>query len=256
LNFKTTLEAKIEDSQQAPLKRPSMSVTLDIPVEVTVKGVTDKGDITYEVVFRDFIILEQPEGFEPLDAKKTKTASDAVREMSATGIVSSHGFSKGFQFKRTPSTSSQTSLPSIFRELMDLMKDAFIQLTPPLPEEAVGTGAKWEVKAPAQSQGIKVDQRPNYELVSVEGEHLKIKGISGLRPADQNIDNPKMPAQIVDLAEATGKIASELSLDANKLMPSSGTMDIHSQLKQRVKAGAQTQAITMKRDVNLRIEAK
>ena len=256
LNLKATLDTKMENAQPPPVKRPPMSGTLDIPVEVTVKGVTDKGDITYEVVFRDSIVIEESEGAAPLDAKTKKIASDAVKEMSATGIVSSHGFSKGFQFKRTPSTGSQTALPATFRLLMDLMWDAFVQLTPPLPEEAVGAGAKWEVKAPAQLQGIKVDQTPSYELVSVQGEHLKIKGISALRAANQDIDNPIMRGMKMDLAGATGKIASELSLDADKLMPSSGTMDIHSELKQRVKAGAQTQAITMKRDVNLRIEAK
>ena len=65
--------------------------------------------------------------------------------------------------------------------MLDLLKDVFIQLVTPLPEEAVGVGAKWEVKAPVQSHSIKIDQTANYELVSVEGEQLKTKSTSTQR---------------------------------------------------------------------------
>ncbi len=174
--------------------------------------------------------------------------------MSATGTISSHGFSKELDFKGPPNTDPQ------IHALMDLMKDVFGQLTVPLPEEAVGVGAKWEVKVPIQSHGVKVDQTATYELVSVEGDNLKIKSTSTQRAANQKMDNPIMPGMKVDLTKWTGKGSSELAIDAGKLMPSSGTMELHTEigmgLNMGVNLGPQAPSFNTKMDVNLKIESK
>jgi hypothetical protein len=140
--------------------------------------------------------------------------------------------------------------------VLDLLKDVFIQLVTPLPEEAVGAGAKWEVKAPVQSHSIKIDQTANYELVSVEGEHLKTKGTSTQQAKNQKMDNPIMPGMQVDLTKWTGKASSEFELEAGKLMPSSGTMELHSEMGMGLNMGPQSPSFTMKMDVTLKIESK
>jgi hypothetical protein len=250
LHAKVALETKMGDVQPPPIKLPSTAATLDIAVDITVKDVSNKGDITYEVALGDASAAEEPAAGAPPAAKAKKSALAGVKGMSATGTVSSHGFSKGFDFKAPPGTDPQTRL------FMDLMKDVFVQLMTPLPEEAVGPGAKWEVKAPIQSHGIKVDQTATYELVSVEGENLRTKSTSTQRAANQKIDNPIMPGMKVDLTKWTGKGTSELGLDAGKLMPSSGTMELHSEIGMGLNMGPQSPSLTMKTDVNLHIEAK
>jgi hypothetical protein len=250
LNAKVSLDMKMSDGQPSPIKLPSTSATLDIPVEITVKEVSSKGDISYEVAVGDASAAEEPAGGAPPAAKAKKSSLGGVRGLSATGTISSQGFSKGFDFKAPPGADPQTHM------LMDLLKDVFIQLVTPLPEEAVGGGAKWEVKAPVQSHSIKIDQTANYELVSVEGETYKTKSTSTQRASNQKIDNPIMPGMKVDLTKWTAKGTSEFGLDAGKLMPSSGTMELHSEMGMGLNLGAQSQGFTMKMDVNLRIEAK
>ena len=68
------------------------------------------------------------------------------------------------------------------RQLMDQMKDSFSSVAAPLPEEAVGPGARWEVKMPIKSQGMTIDQTATYELVSLEGERLTTKAPSPNTP--------------------------------------------------------------------------
>jgi len=249
LSAKVALETKMGD-QPPPFKLPSMTASLDIALDITIKDVSNKGDITYEVTVGDASGAEEPREGAPQGAKAKKSSLPGVKGMTATGTMSSHGFSKELEFKGPPGADPQTRL------FMDLMKDVLVQLTVPLPEEAVGTGAKWEVKAPIQSHGIKVDQTATYELVSVEGDNLKTKSTTTQRAANQKIDNPVMPGMKVDLTKWSGKGSSELGLDTGKLMPSSGTMELHTEIGMGINMGPQSPSLTMKMDVNLRIEAK
>ena len=118
--------------------------------------------------------------------------------MSGTGTISSRGFSKGIEFKAPPGADPQT------RQIMDQMKDSFASLAAPLPEEAVGPGAKWEVRMPIKSQGMTIDQTATYELVSIEGESLTTKSTITQHAANQKIENPAMPGLKVDLTKMTG----------------------------------------------------
>jgi hypothetical protein len=249
LNTKVALDMKMSDGQPSPIKLPSTTATIDIPVEITVKEVSSKGDISYEVALGDTSAAEAPAGGAPPAAQAQKSPVGGIKGLSATGTISSHGFSKGLDFKAPPGADPQT------RMLLDLLKDVFIQFVTPLPEEAVGSGAKWEVKAPVQSHSIKIDQTANYELVSVEGETYKTKSTSSQKAGpNQKIDNPIMPGMKVDLTKWTAKGTNEFSLDATKLMPTSGSMELHSEMGMGL--GVPGQGINMKMDVSLHIEAK
>jgi hypothetical protein len=65
-----------------------------------------------------------------------------------------------------------------------------------------------------------------------------------------------MPGMKVDLTKWTAKGTNEFGLDATKLMPSSGTMELHSEMGMGLNMGVPGQGINMKMDVSLHIEAK
>ena len=90
-----------------------------------------------------------------------KAAFVGIKGLTGTGTVSSRGFSKGVEFKAPAGSNPQA------RQLMDQMKEFVTQLVAPLPEEAVGPGARWEAKTPLKSQGMTMDQTATYELVTV-----------------------------------------------------------------------------------------
>jgi hypothetical protein len=245
LSLKMAVETKVGEMEPPATKLPEIKMSL----EATVKSVADNGDITYEMVMGDIGVSEEP-GAAPMVAEAIKSALAGVKGMSGSGTTSSRGFSKGFEFK-APSDSNPQA-----RQVVDQMKDSFTEIAALLPEEAVGTGAKWEVKLPIKSQGMTIDQTSTYELVSLEGEIFKTKSTIVQQAANQKIQNPAMPGIKVDLTKMTGKGNSERTFDLSKLLPTAGTGRVHTETAMSMNMGGQKQAMTMKMDMDVRIETR
>jgi len=239
------VDTKTGEVQSQAMTLPPITMTM----EVTVKEVSDKGDITYELVMGDTGIADEPGGTAPV-AEFIKSALAGVKGMSGTGRVSSRGFSKGLQFKVPPGTDPQT------RQFMDQMKDSFSSVASPLPEEAVGPGARWEVKMPIKSQGMTIDQTAICDLVSIEGDRLTTKRSITQEAANQTIQNPAMPGMKVALIKMTGTGTSQSTFDLGNLLPSTGTTDFHSETDMSVDMGGQNQPVSTKVDLNVQLEAK
>ncbi len=130
------------------------------------------------------------------------------------------------------------------------------KLSGPLPEEAVGPGAKWEAKMPIKSQGMTIDQMATYEIVSLEEDHITAKITIAQRAANQKMQNPAMPAVKLDLTKMVGNGGGDLTLDLTKLIPTQATLESHSELSMNMNNAGQKQTMNMKLDLNVRIEAK
>jgi hypothetical protein len=179
-----------------------------------------------------------------------KTVFAGVKGLSATGTMSSRGLSKALDFKVPAGSEPQA------RQAMDQMKETFTQLVAPLPEEAVGPGARWEVKMPIKTQGMTIDQTATYEVVSLEGESLVTKSAVVQHAANQKVQNPAMPGLNLDLTEMAGKGTTEFTLDLAKLLPAKGATDFHSESTMALNLGGQNQPMSVKMDLNLRLEGK
>ena len=245
LTMKMDMETKVGEMETPAMKLPAIKMTLDS----TVKEVSDNGDITYEQVMGDISVSDEPGGT-PEVAEAMKAAFAGVKGLSGTGTVSSRGVSKGVEFKAPAGGNPQA------RQLMDQMKESFTQLAAPLPEEAVGPGAKWEVKMPIKTQGMTIDQTATYEVVSLEGERLTTKSAIAQHAANQKVQNPAMPGLKMDLIKMTGSGTGERTFDLAHLLPVTGTGNVHSETSMAMNMGAQKQAMNMKMDLNLRFEAK
>ena len=245
MTVKIGVETRVGEAETPAMKLPLLKITLN----ATVREVSDKGDITYELVVGDTSVSEEAEGT-PEIAEAMKTVFAGVRGMSATGTMSSRGLSKGIDFKVPAGSDPQT------RQAMDQMKETFTQLVVPLPEEAVGPGARWEVRMPIKSQGMTIEQTATYEVVSLEGERLATKSAVVQHAANQKVQNPAMPGLKLDLTEMAGKGTAELTLDLAKLLPAKGASDFHSETSLALNLGGQNQPMSVKMDLNVRFEAK
>ena len=124
------------------------------------------------------------------------------------------------------------------------------------PEEAVGPGAKWEVKLPIKSQGITITQTTLYELAKVEGERLATKATISQTAANQKVENPSMPAVKLDLTKMSGTGGGDIIFELDKIAPLAASMDMKSELEMGMNMGGQKQTMNMNIDVNLHIEGK
>ena len=245
LTMKMAMETKMGAMQDQKVKMPAITMAMD----VTVKDISDSGDITYGLVMGDTQVADEPGSPSPV-AEMIKGALGGAKGMTGTGTVSSRGFAKKLDFNVPAGAEAQT------RQIMGQMKDSFSAGAVPLPEEAVGPGARWEVKMPIKSQGMKIDQTMTCELVSAEGDHLTIKRTITQHAANQKIQNPAMPGMKIDLTKMTGKATGESTFDLAKLMASAESTQFHSETSMAINMGGQKQAVSSKLDMSMQLEAK
>ena len=245
LTMKMAKDTRLGEMQTPAIKMPVMTLTLD----AIVKAVSAEGDISYETHISDAGIAEDPDVL-PQVAELVKSSLGSVKGMSGTCTTSNRGLNKSTDIKLPAGAAPQT------RQTMGQMKDAFAQMTLPLPEESIGPGAKWEVKMPLESQGMKINQAATYELVSVEGDLLTVKSTVTQSASNQKVQSPAMPALKLDLKQMAGTGNSEVKVNLAQLMISQGMIDSHTELSMEMDAGGQKQPVTDKTDLNVRVETK
>ena len=245
MNLKIAMGMGTGDAPAQTMKLPAITLAMD----TTVKSVSPEGDIGYETVMGDTTVAEEAGGM-PGMADMMKTSLAGLKGLSGTGILSSRGISKAADFKLPSGTAPQVS------QAFPQVKDSFSMLGVPLPEEPVGTGAKWEVKRTIKSQGITLDQTETYQLVSLEGQRLTLKSTIAQRAANQKIQSPAMPTMKVDLTKLTGTGTGETTADLGQLMPIAGTVDVHTDTSMATTMNGQQQNMSVKTDMNLKMEAK
>lgn len=242
---KMAMDIGVAGASAQAMKLPAIKMTMD----VTVKSVSGEGDMAYEMVIADASVADEP-GTLPQIAEAMKAALGSVKGVASTGTMSSRGVSKGGEMKLPPGADPQT------RQATDLMKESLSSISLSLPEESVGPGAKWEVKQALKSQGMTIQQTATYELASVEGERLTVKGSTVQTAANQKIQNPAMPGLKMDVAKMNGEGTGNLTFDLSQLLPSLATAESRAEISMEMNMGGQKQAMTMKTDLNIRLEAK
>lgn len=211
---------------------------ITIPMDVSVQSVTPSGDINYTAVFGEAGIVEDT-NTPPQVAQVLKAMVSKIKGTTAAGTVSSRGISKKTEMKVPPDADPQ------LRQMMEGIKENLDDLEIPLPEEAVGTGAKWELKKPVKAEGMTIEQAGDYQLDSATGDHVTAKFTATAKsPAT---------ARVQINGNGSGTITSDLS----KLVPTQSTFDSHTEVSVGGgAANAQNQASTMKMDVNISLEAQ
>jgi len=222
---------------------------LTMKMELVVKEVSPEGDITYETILGDASVAEE-EGVMPQVADAIKASFASLKGFTGAGTISSRGTAKGTEKKLPGSTNPQ------MRQALEQMHDSFAALTSGFPEEAVGPGAKWEVKLPLKTQGMTIMQTTTCELISMEEDTLNLKNSLVQNAANQKIENPSMPGLKMDLNKLTGTGTGDATINLNQILPSKATMNTKSDMAMSMNMAGQKQTMTMKMDINLKFETE
>jgi hypothetical protein len=238
------------DDKQALTMTLKLGKAGDVKLSVgsTVKQVADNGTITYVLVLNDISMSGKEQA--PQAAEVMKAALAAVKGTSATGTVSSQGV--GGELKMQAPGGGN----ALMGQFGGQMQDLFGQLVVPLPDEAVGVGAKWEVKAPVKSQGMTIDQAATYELVSLEEGRLTVKSTATQNAANQTIQNPAMPAMKVSVSKMSSRATEERTVDLAHVLPVAGSGKTHAETSATVNMGGQKQAMDSKVDMEMQFESQ
>jgi hypothetical protein len=240
-----TLKISLDMGLGQPMKLPAMNMTM----EFTVKSVSPNGDISYESTTKDATVAEDADTM-PQIAEAMKASINTLKGVSGSSTISARGINLRTEMKIPPGADPQT------RQSIEQTKESLSSMAVPLPEEAIGPGAKWEVKQQVKSEGMTIDQTTTCELVSVEGDRLNLKSSIAQHAANQKVQNPAMPALKLDLKKLTGSGSGNVTIDLAQIFPVDGSFDQHSERELAMDSAAGGQTINMKTDVNIRLESK
>lgn len=240
-----TMTVPVPGQESKPIQLPEIVITANI----ITKNSTPDGDTAYEVVIQDFNpVAKSPESQAIADAMKTSLA--ALKGLTVKSLVTDRYFNKKVEVQIPPNTDPQT------RSSMEQMKDSFANTRFILPEDAIGVGAKWEIKQKVKKQGMSVDETTQHEIVSMEGDTLVVKSSTTMSAANQKIPNPLLPTLKADLTKMTGTETQTATINLGKILPANATADERSELGLSMAAGNQKQNLTMKSEVHSTLETE
>jgi hypothetical protein len=245
LTVKIAMDIQMAGMPNQSMKMPTIRMTMD----TTVKSVSPGGDILYDVTIGNAEVAAEADA-NPQIAQAIKSALSGFKGLSGSGATSDRGFATETEMKMPAGAAPQLG------QVFDQLRGSFGQLSVPLPEEAVGPGARWEVKMSVKTQGMTIDQMTAYQLVSIEGDRVSVKDTVEQRASNQKIQNPAMPGLTLDLTKMTGKGSGDLAFDLTRLLPGEGTCAFISEAVMEMNVGGQKNAMTTKTTLNLRVEGK
>jgi len=208
MTTKMNMEMKVGEMEPPSMKMPVIKLLMAL----TVNSITADGDIAYTSLISDVAISDDTDVM-PQVADAIKAAFAGIKGMSGTGVMSNRAINKHSDFKLPPEANPQT------KQMIEQMKDSLANISSPLPDEAVGPGAKWEVKRPIKAQGMTMQQTATYELVSVEGDRLNVRIKINQSAGKQKVENPTMPGLQIDLEKMSGTGAGHITLDLSHVLP-------------------------------------
>ncbi len=245
MTVKTGMDMGMGEAAGQAMQLPTIQMAMD----VTITGVSAEGDIAYAMTIGETSLADEA-GALPQVAEAMKASLNSIKGLTSKGTTSNRGISKETELKVPAGADPQT------RQSMEQMKDSMSNMTVGLPEEAIGPGAKWEVSKVVKSQGMTINQTTTFELLSIEGDLLKVKSTIAQQAANQKIQSPAMPGLNLDLTKMTGAGSGEITFDLTRLLPTLATTKSHSEVSMGVNIGGQNQTMTRKTDLELRLESK
>jgi hypothetical protein len=213
-----------------PMNMPPMKMTADCAVT----GVAPNGDITYDIAFTEFA-MDPSADANPTIAAAMQGLQASITSIKGTATISNRGVTRSAKLDVADAQLKQT---------IGQMTSQIENLSMPMPEEAVGVGARWEVRLAMVSGGPTMFQKTVYEVVSIDGSSVSLKVTTEQTAPAQPISNPAMPAGseiYMDKMTGTGSGTATIKLDS--LVPTS-EVTVTSSMSMTVSMGGQSQAMT------------
>ena len=191
---------------------PGMTMMFD----VAVTNVAPSGDVTYDLAFTDMKTQASP-GLDPSVAAMIQGSAGAIKEIKGTVVITPRGVAKSTTFDL-----SKMSDPNL-KQTLQQVSAQLEAVALPLPEEAVGPGARWEVRQAVDAGGMATYVRSEFELVSVTGTtaQLRMKSETTAPPQPVNMANAMLPDAQVQLEKLSGSNSGTVTLRLDGLVPTS-----------------------------------
>ncbi|MBC6480762.1 MAG: hypothetical protein GDA56_26300 [Hormoscilla sp. GM7CHS1pb] len=202
--------------------------------EMVITQVDANGDIHSEFTYTDAQI--KPDPTVPPDAIAGISAEiKKLVGISGSSIVDNRGQVK----------STKLNLPERFNpnteQLFARMLKSFDRIASPVPAEAVGIGAKWQVSAAPKLNGINLTQQTTYELVKFQNNVATLEVAIQQQAPSQEMTSPGLPGgATVTMKSFQGQGTGQITMQMDGAMPVTSNIDLVSQTEMNARRNGQS----------------
>ncbi len=224
-----TMQIQLGEQQGPTVEMPP--IRMDMVMETTHVG--EDGAMRHSSRLSNLEVL----GDGPLVARLEQDLAP-LRELTGWDVIDARGRMVAAEYELPGSASPE------LRNSLQRTQEALRQLMPPLPEEPVGVGARWQAVSDVRSQ-IAFRQVSTYTLESMEGDRI-VLSVQTEQSADPQPMASDQPGVTAELLAFDGEASARIELNLVGLAPTSeGNVAV--ELTTRATADGQPpQEVTMK----------
>lgn len=244
MRMKMGMSMSMGGQEMPPSSLPAQEMTARIAVD----KVDENGDIHYSMEFVDAKVVADDQTPPPMKAVMDAAMSKLVG-IHGKAHVSSRGITLGGQIEGGDEMDPQS------RQLLESMNQSLQQLSSPVPEEAVGVGAKWQVVLNPRIGGFTQTVTTVYTLTSLSAESAKVDLAVTQTAAEQPLESPSLPPGAkATIKSVNGSGTGSLEITFSRITPTASAMTTKTDVSMTF--GAEGQVSEMKQTVTNEITVR
>ena len=228
-----------------------MGQKMDMPamlmnMSVQVADVAVNGNITYDFTLGEATVDDEG-GYSPLMVDGLKASLKFMKGISGAATINDRGMTLSASINEVPNADPQT------QQLMQSMEQTMNQISAPLPDEAVGVGAKWRYATTISQDGVEIRQVAEYELISRSGDTINMKATVTQTSPDQS-STAAQGEMAVTYFRSDG--SGDIKLGLGNLAPKESSMELKTTAVMESFGGPTSSKMTMISGMKMNIESK
>jgi hypothetical protein len=225
----------------ASVKPPPTKAT----VETTLLGVTPEGNLQVAFSYPSFEVLKGGDASKS-SRRRIEQAFAGLAGLSGQLTITPQGVLVDSALNVPPNL--DPSVASLVTQLGDQLRALAI----PMPEAAVGVGARWRASTDLSLSGIEAHQVYEYTLKKRDGSKVEL-GVRGTQTADQQtVELPNVaPGAKLQVQSYKTKFRGQNSVDLTSLLPVSGEIRSSGNQTFRIESGSDSGTLKQHLSVHL-----
>ncbi len=244
MDMKIAVAMELGGQKQPENEAPPIRMAITIAPE----AVTPEGDLRYQFRLTSAEVLKD-KNTQPTMAQALEAQLKPAVGMSGFAVVSSRGITKDAEFNAPAGVGPQV------QQLLENLRGSVRNLASPMPEEAVGKGAKWEVVVPLDTPALKLMQTSTHTLRDLNGDKGTVDIALRQEAPAQRMTLPSQRGTTTTLESFGSTGSGTLEFDLHRLVPQS-SVKLTSTMNSRVTSGGQSQPMMMTMRVQMTTHPK
>lgn len=218
MKFDIDMEMSISNAAMPKVELPTNVITID----TTVNKVDPNGDIHYEFRYSKIDVIDNGKVPKPV-LEAMENQNKKLVGIGGTFVADNRGYTKSGRFTMTEALDPST------RQVFDQLSQSINQFSYPLPEAAIGKGARWRVSSPLTISGITLTQTATYQLVSLQNGVATIDFSLTQKAQAQKLTQPGLPSgAVMTLKSLSSQGKGKTTMRLDQLLPTQANISMQS----------------------------